>query len=76
VINRRCLCRKDGESVDHQLLHCEFACALCYAIFNLLGLHWVMPSRVEELFACWWTGGRSWSAVVWKMIPLCFMWYL
>jgi hypothetical protein len=30
-----------------------------------------MPCRVEYLNACWWTGGRSQSAVVWKMIHLC-----
>jgi hypothetical protein len=40
------------------------------------GLYWVMPSRVIDLFACWWSGGRSRSAVVWKMAPCCLMWCL
>jgi hypothetical protein len=39
-----------------------------------LGLSWVMPSLVKELMACWCSGGRTRSAVVWKMIPLCLMW--
>ena len=76
MINHCCLCRKDGESVDHQLLHSEVARALWHAIFNLFGLHWVIPSKVEELFACWWMRGHSRSAVVWKMIPLCLTWCL
>jgi hypothetical protein len=35
-----------------------------------------MPSRVVELFACWWTGGSTRSAVVWKMVPYCLLWCL
>jgi hypothetical protein len=73
VINRCCLCMSDKESVDHLLLHCEVAHVLWHAIFSRFRLHWVMPCRVEDLNACWGTGGRSRSAVVWKMIPLCLM---
>jgi hypothetical protein len=58
----------DGELVDHLLLHCEIAHALWLAIFSWFGLHWVMPGRVEDLYACW-TGGRFRTAVIWKMIP-------
>jgi hypothetical protein len=35
-----------------------------------------MPRGVVNLLQCWWTGGRSRSAVVWKMTPLCIMWCL
>jgi hypothetical protein len=28
VINRCCMCKRHGESVDHLLLHCETVCAL------------------------------------------------
>jgi hypothetical protein len=76
VINRCCLCTADGETIDHLLLHCEIAPFLWYAIFSRFGLSWVMPSKVERLFACWWLGGRSRSAVVWKMVPLCLVWCL
>jgi hypothetical protein len=68
--------QKEWESVDHLLLHCEVACALWNAIFSRFGLSWVMPLRVVDLFACWWTGGRSRSAVVWKMVPSCLLWCL
>jgi hypothetical protein len=63
VINRCCMCRRHGESMD-LLLHCEAACALWNTIFSRFGLFWIMPLRVVDLFVCWWTGGRSQSAVV------------
>jgi hypothetical protein len=47
------MCKKNGESVDHILLHCEIAGALWNNIFNSVGLSWVMPRRVVDLFACW-----------------------
>jgi hypothetical protein len=76
VINRCCMCKKNEESVDHLLLHYEVACVLWNAIFGCFRLSWVMPRRVVDLFACWWMGGRSRSAVVWKMVPCCLLWCL
>jgi hypothetical protein len=76
VINRCCLCKLDGETVDHLLLRCEIARTLWYAIFSRFGLSWVMPSGVADLFAYWWTGGQSRSVMVWKMVPLYLMWCL
>jgi hypothetical protein len=34
-------------------------------------LHWDMPRRVVDLFACGWTAGSTQSVVVWKMMPSC-----
>jgi hypothetical protein len=45
--------------VDHLLLHCEVASALWSAFFGHFGLLWVMPRRVVELLACWWSLGRG-----------------
>jgi hypothetical protein len=75
VIDRCCMCKRNGESVDY-LLNCEVSCALWSAIFSRFGLSWVMPLWVVDLFGCWWTGGRSWSAVVWKMVHSCLLWCL
>jgi hypothetical protein len=33
VINRCCMCKSDGETIDH-LLHNEIVCSLWYAIFS------------------------------------------
>jgi hypothetical protein len=40
VINRCYMCKKDGESVDHLLLHCKVAHELRCNIFSRLGLSW------------------------------------
>jgi len=63
--------------VDHLLFHCEIASALWNAIFNNVGLAWVMPSRMVDLFACWRAlGGRFQLDIVWKTISPCLMWCL
>jgi hypothetical protein len=53
IVDKCCLCKRDGESVDHLLLHCDVVSALWNAIFNRFGMPWVMPRRVIDLFACW-----------------------
>jgi hypothetical protein len=74
VINRCCLCKLDGEFVDHLFLHSEVARALWNNILSRFGCFWVMPNNVVDLMACWWSGDNSRSAVIWKMVPLCLMW--
>ena len=74
MVNRCCLCKLDGESVDHLLLHCVVARSLWNTILSRFGLSRVMPNKVVDLMACWWYGGNSRSVVVWKMMPLCLMW--
>jgi hypothetical protein len=75
VIERCYMCKMNGESVD-LLLHCEVTRALWNAIFSCFSLSWVMPLRVVDLFAYWWSGGHYWSAVVWKIVPSCLLWCL
>ena len=43
------MCKRAGESVDHLLLHCEYARELWSFIFCIMGIHWVMPGKVSEL---------------------------
>ena len=76
LVNICGMCKKDEESIDYLLLHCESAQFLWDAFFSGFGLAWVMPRGVADLLHCWWSGGRSRSAMVWKMIPLCIMWCL
>jgi hypothetical protein len=68
------MCKKDGELVDHLLLHCELAHALWSDIFSWLGLFWVVPICVFDLCACWYSTRRTRSVVVWKMVPICIFW--
>jgi hypothetical protein len=77
VVNRCCMCKKNGESVDHLLLHCD----VVYAIWSVfffpvgLGLAWVIPRRVVDLYVCWWTTYSTRSADVWNIVPTC-LWCL
>jgi exonuclease III len=75
VVEWCCLCKKNGESVDHLLLHCEVATYLWHSVFTLIGMEWVMPEKVIDLFACWnQVGGRDLSRDIWRMAPLCVIW--
>jgi hypothetical protein len=74
VINKCFMCKKDGESFDHLLLHCEVAHASWCNILSRLGLSWVMPSSVLDLCACRCSSGKTMSAVVWKMVSICIFW--
>jgi hypothetical protein len=72
-----CLCKADGETVDHLLLHCAYAKELWDMIFVWFGISWVMPRRVLELFDCWqWSMGCHQKLVAWRIIPHCIMWCL
>jgi hypothetical protein len=62
VMDRCCMCKRNGESVDHLLLHCDVASAIWSAFFSRFGLSWVMPRRVVDLYDCWWSSGRPRSA--------------
>ena len=60
--------------MDHLLLHCKFSYALWSAIFEVFGIHWVLPKTVSSLlFAC-----RNWFgkylSTIWNMVPACLMW--
>jgi hypothetical protein len=74
IVDRCCPCKRDGESVDHILLHCDVASALWNNIFSRFGISWVMPRSVLDLVACWWKFGRSRSTTTWKMVPICIFW--
>jgi hypothetical protein len=57
LVNRCGMCKKEEETIDHLLLHCESAQFLWNAFFSRFGLAWVMPQRVVDLLHCWWSGG-------------------
>lgn len=46
-----CVCKKDGEIIDHLLIHCPIAKELWNMVFLLFGVQWTMPSGVAELLA-------------------------
>ncbi len=52
---------KSKEFVDHLFL---VSCGVLFSI--VLGLAWVIPKRVIDLFACRKLGGSPQSAAMWK----------
>ena len=71
------MCKQEGESVNHLLLHCSMARELWTLVLSLFGVHQVMPKRVLDLLACW-KGrfGRHWNGDIWNAIPLCMRWII
>ena len=69
------MCRRCGKSVDHLLLHCPIAFELWSLVFCLLGLHWVMPHKVFELFESWQGKFRQHRNIdFWRLMPHWLMW--
>ena len=67
------MCKSNGESVDHLLLHCPIVYELWSMVFTLFGIHWAMPKTVVELLACWQGNfGHHRNGVIWIAIPHCF----
>lgn len=44
LVDQCCMCRCDGEMVDHMLLHCEIAYAMSSYDFCVFGVQWVILS--------------------------------
>jgi hypothetical protein len=71
------MCKVDGESVDHLLLHCVYAKELWDMVLTMFGMCWVMLGSVRELFASWQgkMGNHS-KHMIWRAVPHCVMWCL
>ncbi|KAG6675596.1 hypothetical protein I3842_15G111500 [Carya illinoinensis] len=71
------MCRKNGETVDHLLLHCEVVGTLWNEVLNRMELAWVMLATMTELMASWINlRGFPQNLAVWKMVSICIMWCL
>lgn len=47
------MCKSDGKTVNHLLLHCLVARELWLLVLSLFGVAWVVPDMLVGLFACW-----------------------
>jgi hypothetical protein len=70
------MCRCNGETVDHLLLHCPVAREPWSFVFRLFGVDRVILGCVLDHVAGW----RNWfgkhSSAVWNLVPSCVMWSL
>ena len=70
-----CMCKSDGESVDHLFIHCGAARLLWSLVFRSFGMVWVLLNQVLDLLFGWWNWfGKKSSSGVWNLIPSCLMW--
>ncbi|XP_059650347.1 uncharacterized protein LOC132296126 [Cornus florida] len=52
-VNWCCICKQNGESVDHLLLHCSVVHDCWNLILGFFGMYWVMPRSTKELIHAW-----------------------
>ena len=77
IVDWCCMCKQNGESVYHLLLHCSMTRELWSMVFGLFGMDWVMPCHVLHLWAGWQVRfGAHRNMIVWRMVPHCVMWCL
>ena len=67
------MCRYNGETVDHLLLHCEKAYWLWSLVFRSFEISWVLPRSIADTLFGWWNWLGKHLSSVWNLVPLCLM---
>ena len=64
------MCKQNGESIDHLLLHYEVSIELWNMVCQMFGVTWVMPGRMKDYLGSW-RGQRGNPSVmhIWRMAP-------
>jgi hypothetical protein len=70
-VDRCCMCKRNVESANHLLFHCDVAYAIWSVLFSHFRMSWVMSRCVIDLFDCLWSSGKPKIAAVWKMVLTC-----
>ena len=70
------MCRCNGETVDHLLLHCDKAYWLWSLVFRYFGISWVLLRSVADTLFGWWNWSGKHLSSIWNLAPLCLMWCL
>jgi hypothetical protein len=67
VVEWCCICKKNGESIDHLRFHCDVALVVWSSFYSLFGVEWVMPRRMLDLLSGWGTSlGHGHVTRLWK----------
>jgi hypothetical protein len=74
LINQCCLCKKEEETINHLLLHCEFTVDIWHLMLNSFGVFWVTPGNILQLLHCWkFIGHGRPKETIWKVISALLM---
>ncbi|XP_059671114.1 uncharacterized protein LOC132316672 [Cornus florida] len=75
VVNRCCLCKTTGESVNHLLIQCSEARDVWSMLLGAFGLPWVFSKSTVDFLENW-KGCTVESRVRdgWRATPLCIWW--
>ena len=60
ILDWCCMCKRNGKSVDHLLIHCSIAFDLWSMVFTLIGIHWLCR---KQWWSCWLVGKESWGGI-------------
>jgi hypothetical protein len=64
MIDRCCMCKRNGDFVDHLLLHCDVTSAILSVFFNRFRMSWVILRCVVDLYDCWGSSSKPKSTAV------------
>jgi hypothetical protein len=53
IVMEWCMCKHNGKSIDHLLLHYEVAMEVWSMVFQLFGVTWMMPGRMKDCLGSW-----------------------
>ena len=71
------MCKRNGETTYHLLIHCPIAQELWNMVCSLFGVCWVLPRGVVDLLASGLVKfHRHRTKVLWIMIRHCLMWVI
>ena len=70
------ICRKNNESIDHLLMHCEIATKLWNQLFYEAGFSWVVQEKCCALFRkdMIGFGSNKMSRALWNSMIIALMW--
>ena len=63
------MCRSNGETVNHLLLHCGKAFQLWSLVFRSFGISWVLLRSIVDTLFGWWNWFGKYSSRVWNLAP-------
>lgn len=69
------LCKADGESASHSLLHCPFTWEVWLGVLWDFGMRWTIPPDLHPLFLSW--KGKAFSMRgkrIWNLVPAAVCW--